>query len=72
MKTEYFKGNFGDQLWPAVACGHRTIEAQVGYKWVRVSEAVAWPTNRKRVSRKVWDALHLEPKSRPQHLDIKV
>ena len=72
MESQYFRGYISDQLWPAVASGHRTVEAQVGHKWVRVREAVAWPTNRKRVSRKVWDALHLEPRSRPQHLNIKV
>ena len=72
MRTEYFKGNFGDQLWPAVASGHRTVEATVGHKWVRVREAVRWPTNRKRVSRKIWDALNVTPRERPRHLDIKV
>ena len=72
MQTQYFRGHFDDELWPAVASGNRTVEAQVGRKWVRVREEVRWPTNRRRISKQVWEALHLEPRPRPEHLDIKI
>ena len=58
MKTKYFRGMIGDQLWPNCGCGFRTIEARVGRKWVRAREAVGWSGNRsKRISRKAWDAM---------------
>ena len=57
MKTKYFRGMVGDELWPHCGCGFRTIEAEVGRKWVRAREAVTWTTNRKRISRKLWDSL---------------
>ena len=57
MKTKYFRGMIDDQLWPNCGCGFRTIEAEVGRKWGRAREAVSWPTNRKRISRKVWDSM---------------
>jgi hypothetical protein len=72
MKKQYFRGSFADELWPAVSCGRRLVDAEVGRKWVRVREAVRWPTNRKRIRRDIWDALHAEPAAKPQHLDIKV
>tara|TARA_R100001377_G_C3182985_1_gene107402 strand:+ start:235 stop:456 length:222 start_codon:yes stop_codon:yes gene_type:complete len=71
MKLEYFNVHINDDLWPQVATGHRIVEAEIGYKWVRVREALAWATNRKRVRRSVWDALKTEARDKPKHLRRK-
>lgn len=74
MKVRYFRGNIGDELWPNCGCGWRTIEVTIGHKWVRAREAVQWHTPRKRISRRVWDAmcnnkrLPLVERDKPKHL----
>ena len=67
MNMQYFKIMLGDELWPGVSCGQRIVEAKIGHKWVRVREAVAWSTNRKRVSRKIWDTLKAKPVPKPKN-----
>lgn len=49
-----------DELQPQIGCGHRIVEAKIGYKWVRVRDvarAKFSPTNFKRIKRRDWDAL---------------
>jgi|TARA_R110002020_G_scaffold102221_3_gene240255 hypothetical protein len=38
MKTIVVNGNFDSRWHPQIACGHRTIEATVGKKWVKLQE----------------------------------
>ena len=68
MKSKYYTGHVGDELWPNCGCGKRTVEASVGYKWVRVREAVRWPTNCKKLSRKVWDSMKMAEVDKPGYL----
>jgi hypothetical protein len=67
MRVQYFYGYVGDEF-PNVPCGWRYVEAAVGRKWVRVREAVRWPTKRRKVSRETFDAMHMELKKKPKYL----
>ena len=40
MKSKYYTGHVGDELWPTCGCGKRTVDASVGYKWVRVWDSL--------------------------------
>lgn len=58
LKREFAKKHhliLGDELQPQVGCGHRYVEAVIGYKWVKVRENQH--TNRKRIKRELWDSL---------------
>ena len=73
MQNKYFDVYVWDQLWPRVATGNRTVEAQIGHKWVRVREAATIPynTQRKRIRRSIWNAMKPIERDKPKYLKKK-
>jgi|TARA_R110002020_G_scaffold72309_2_gene186153 hypothetical protein len=67
MTVKYFDGFVGNEL-PNVPSGYRTVEATVGRKWVRVREALPWPTKRRKIPHEIWETLDMKPRSMPRYL----
>jgi len=65
--VKYFYGFVGDEL-PNVPSGYRIVEATVGKKWVRVREALVWPTQRRKIPREIWETLCMKMRSKPRYL----